>query len=246
MSRDAFCLRPFACFEIAHHSVPRGDVYVCCPDWLPTPIGNMQRQSVAEIWNSPVAQEIRHSVLDGSYRHCRRDACPFLPSRRNAPEVAWLIGAHAAERIVRERRVELDHGPLQVNCAYDRSCTLSCPSCRTGIVVEHRAAGEILAIQAKVRAEALRDARQLSLIGSGDPFGSPFCRSWLLSMRRGEAPRLENIHIHTNGQLWTPSLWQAIPAEVRALIGSTEISIDAAMSATYAVNRRGVIGIQRG
>jgi hypothetical protein len=52
-------------------------------------------------------------------------------------------------------------------------------------------------------------------------------------------PKLERIHLHTNGLLWTQRIWEKIPAETRALIRSATISIDAATPATYAENRRG-------
>jgi hypothetical protein len=33
-----------------------GDVFLCCPGWLDTPIGNIQFQSVRDVWNSEKAQ----------------------------------------------------------------------------------------------------------------------------------------------------------------------------------------------
>lgn len=70
--RSRFCANPFDKLET--HT--RGEVYFCCPAWLPIPIGNLQTQSTEEIWNSPAAQDIRKSILDGSYRYCSRMHCP--------------------------------------------------------------------------------------------------------------------------------------------------------------------------
>ena len=56
----------------------RGEVYVCCQNWLSKPIGNMSGQAVAEIWNGSDAQDIRRSIFDGSFRYCNGDRCPFL------------------------------------------------------------------------------------------------------------------------------------------------------------------------
>jgi len=47
------------------------------------------------------------------------------------------------------------------------------------------------------------------------------------------------IYLHTNGQLWTPKIWDTIPVEIQNLVKGTEISIDAARAQTYIVNRRG-------
>ncbi|HWO43631.1 MAG TPA: hypothetical protein VNO43_17720 [Candidatus Eisenbacteria bacterium] len=52
-------------------------------------------------------------------------------------------------------------------------------------------------------------------------------------------PNLRHIHLHSNGLLWTEAMWRTIPEDIRVLIRSCEISIDAARSDTYAINRRG-------
>jgi hypothetical protein len=61
-----FCSKPFESFEITQIN-GRGGVYLCCPSWLDTPIGNLRFQSVEEIWNGERAQDIRRSILDGSF-----------------------------------------------------------------------------------------------------------------------------------------------------------------------------------
>jgi hypothetical protein len=105
--------------------------------------------------------------------------------------------------------------------------------------VESTRRDEILDIQRKLRDEALPEARLLYITGSGDPFGSPFFRKWLQTLRRSDAPRLEVIHLHTNAVLWTERMWEAMSAEIRASIKHADISIDAATPGTYAINRRG-------
>ena len=133
----------------------------------------------------------------------------------------------------------LPYGPREINCSYDRSCNLSCPSCRTQVIIESRNKQQILTIQDKINDQALKDAEWLCITGSGDPFGSPFFRRWLQTMKRADMPLLTGIHLHTNAQLWTPEMWSTIAADIRELITSAEISIDAARAETYAYNRRG-------
>jgi MoaA/NifB/PqqE/SkfB family radical SAM enzyme len=58
-------------------------------------------------------------------------------------------------------------------------------------------------------------------------------------MKRENLSNLNTIFLHTNGQLWTPRLWNTIPRNVRELITCTEISIDAASPETYSINRGG-------
>lgn len=98
---------------------------------------------------------------------------------------------------------------------------------------------EILSIQRRVSTGMLENVRKLFITGSGDPFGSPYFSRWLRSMKRADMPNLEAIHLHTNALLWTPRAWHHIAAEIRELIRTCGISIDAATAQTYAVNRRG-------
>jgi MoaA/NifB/PqqE/SkfB family radical SAM enzyme len=142
-------------------------------------------------------------------------------------------------QIIRERLTTLPYGPREINCSYDRSCNLSCPSCRTAIIMETDREKEILAIQHKLETEALPTARLLYVTGSGDPFGSPYFRRWLQTMRLEQMPQLEIIHLHSNGLLWNPRMWASVPAHVQRLVKYADISIDAATAETYAVNRRG-------
>lgn len=133
----------------------------------------------------------------------------------------------------------LPYGPKKIICTYDQSCNLSCPSCRMQLIVEREHAQEILDIQRKLQEEALPEAEYLLMAGAGDPFGSPYFRHWLQDIRLQDMPKLQWIHLHTNGLLWTPKMWGSLAEGVRRLIKSAEISIDAATAETYAVNRRG-------
>ena len=141
--------------------------------------------------------------------------------------------------MIRDQLTVLPYGPAELNCSYDRSCNLSCPSCRIELIVETDRKQQILRIQDRLSREALGNARRLDITGSGNPFGSPFFREWLRTMRIEDMPQLRRIHLHSNGQLWTPAVWETIPPPVRRLVTSAEIAIDAARAETYHLNRRG-------
>lgn len=212
---------------------------MCCPSWLDTTVGNLQYQSVDEIWNSKTAQEIRRSILDGSFRYCNGARCPYLQTRTGPVKKIEDVEDEGLKTVIKNKLTILPYGPKKIICTYDQSCNLSCPSCRTKLIVEREHEQEILGIQNKLQEEALKEADFLHITGSGDPFGSPYFRRWLQSMKKQDMPKLEWIHLHSNGLLWTPKMWRSISKEVRQLIKSTEISIDAATAETYAINRRG-------
>jgi len=230
-----FCARPFKRFEVSHG----GQVYMCCKNWLRTPIGDLNTQSVQEIWNGPVARDIRRSIHDGSFEYCSRERCPFLQTATGPVKPVDRLSDPDLQAAAARRLTELPYGPREIDCAYDRSCNLTCPSCRTKLIVETENEKKILELQGKLEREALADAHYLGITGSGDPFGSPYFRRWLQTMRRADMPKLRLINLQTNAMLWTPALWKTIPEDVRALIKGADISIDAASPGTYAVNRRG-------
>lgn len=236
--RRLFCSKPFTWFEVTGFN-RTGEVYLCCPSWLETPVGTLEHQSVQEVWNGPTAQAIRASILDGSYKYCNVERCPFLNDLSGPVQYEDEVTDPELREVIEKQLTVMPYGPKDINCSYDRSCNLSCPSCRTELIVEMKNQKAILAVQQKINDEALSDARMLYITGSGDPFGSPFFRKWLQSMDATAMANLERIHLHSNGQLWTPMMWESIPADVRALIHTAEISIDAAAPETYAQNRRG-------
>jgi len=233
-----FCSKPFEWFEVTQLN-DRGTVYLCCPTWLSVPVGNLRTQSVQEIWNSPAAQELRQSILDGSFRFCDSGKCPYLQTSSGPVTTVHEVEDPDLKRAITDNLTRLPYGPKKVICTYDQSCNLSCPSCRTEIIVEVRHRDEILDIQEKIRSQALKDADYLNITGSGDPFGSPFFRKWLRTMSKAEVPKLERLHLHSNGILWTPRMWSTLSEAIRPMIKSAEISIDAATAETYSINRRG-------
>jgi organic radical activating enzyme len=234
-----FCAQPFTRFEVLGGGGQRGDVFFCCQSWITKSLGNMTEKSVEEVWNGKAARDIRRSILDGSFKYCRADVCPYLQRIDGPVQRVEDVKDEKLLDIIRKELTIVPFGPSDIICCFDQSCNLSCPSCRTNTIMETVHGKAILNIQKRLENEALSDARMLYITGSGDPFGSPFFRRWLQTMSRSAMPKLERIFLHTNGLLWTKRIWESIPSDTRALIRSATISIDAATPQTYAVNRRG-------
>ena len=233
-----FCTKPFKWFEVFSWQ-QIGVVHLCCAGWLEMSIGNLLHQSVDEIWNSLNAHKIRRSILDGSFKYCNRDLCPYLKTI-TGPVLRYKdIKDKELKEVIDEELTILPYGPKAINCSYDRSCNLYCPSCRDHIFIETQNKIQILKIQDKIHKEALKGVHLLYIAGTGDPFGSPYNRKWLQTMKRDDMPNLKEIFLQTNAQLWTKKLWNTIPKDIRKLVKTTEISIDAASPETYAINRRG-------
>jgi hypothetical protein len=228
---DRFCPRPF---EVIETRVNR-DVNTCCEAWMPAAIGSLASASADELWNSSRAQTIRQSVLDGDFRYCSRMFCPKIVSRKLPRRADVDDPVHATT--IRERRTVVPHGPARVLLSHDRSCNISCPSCRCRLIVAAKAQqDELNGLAQTVILPLLRDARLVKVTGSGDPFGSHHFRHVLKRINRREFPNLL-LEIQTNGQLLDGRAWDDL--ELEGLVDSIWISIDAARPATYERLRRG-------
>jgi molybdenum cofactor biosynthesis enzyme MoaA len=230
-----FCPNPFTTLETTH----QGLAYVCCPIWLPTPIGRLDADP-QELWAGPTAQKLRQSIADGSFRYCSRVHCPAITNRslpaRESPLAQDILKSFATTggEIPPPKRIILSH---------DKSCNLSCPSCRAMMVVADKARqAKLDSMIERVIVPLLRGAEQVTITGSGDPFGSNHFRNLIKRITnagaRGsdEFPHLK-IDLQTNGQLWDQRAWQELGLAGR--VHYAQISIDAVTPDTYAFVRRG-------
>jgi pyruvate-formate lyase-activating enzyme len=225
-----FCNSPFTTLETTH----QGLAYVCCPIWLPTPIGKLDSDP-DELWNGEIAQKLRESIIDGSYSYCSRTHCPLIANRALAPrdseESQQIMKSYAADKKVPP--------PKRVVLSHDKSCNLSCPSCRAMLITADKAKQARLdSLIERVIVPLLRNAEAATITGSGDPFGSNHFRNLLkrITSAAGEFPHLK-INLQTNGVLWDRRAWQELGLSGR--VRYAQISIDATQAETYDFVRRG-------
>jgi sulfatase maturation enzyme AslB (radical SAM superfamily) len=235
---DKFCSRPFEFFEINE----AGSVNLCCPSWLPRPAGNLNAQDAWTIWNSARAQEIRRSVLDGDFKHCSRDLCPLIVSD-TLPTRAQALQNPAWREIIDQRKTVLESGPKTINLSNDRSCNLSCPSCRTRRTNYTRGRAYTLRKRLQERlvaaffSEPSHDVFTVNVTGSGDPFASRVFREFLYDLDSSKFPNL-NVSLQTNGTLFNEKTWNKLH-KIHGHIGAVIVSFDAAREETYRITRRG-------
>lgn len=224
-------------FEVAHVAAS-GDVYMCCPPQLPTPIGNLNTGSFEDAWNSPIAQAIRKSILDGDFGFCDHSACPHLVSESGRVKKVEEVNDPFYEKIIAEGITEIPRGPKEIEPAYDFSCNLSCPSCRHELFVARGEPYErAKSIHEKVLNEALHDAERLTVSGQGDPFASRLYRDFLAEFDQEKYPNL-SIWITTNGLLLTPQMWKRIKKSHGA-IDVMHVSMNGASPESFATNQEG-------
>ncbi|WP_114950861.1 SPASM domain-containing protein [Sphingosinicella terrae] len=230
---ERFCPNPFMQFDVLENST-----HLCCASYLLTSAGNLKEADWEQVWNSDRAQQIRESIHDGSYRYCNKTACPRIQSGNVPTHAEQASQSDFWRETIENRATSLPVGPQRVNLAYDRTCNLSCPSCR----VERYAADEATRsaydqLQKRAILPLLKQAQVVFITGSGDPFASKNFRRLMESLTPDEYPDLR-FQVMTNGMLLTPAQWAQFPT----LHGRTKIlkiSIDAATGPTHERLRRG-------
>lgn len=234
--RNKFCHKPWEDFDVQ----PDGDVYMCCKGWLEKPIGNLHQNNLWEIWNSKDAQAIRKSILDGSFRYCNQDVCwPIqkdqLLDRNELPD--------KYREIVDRKWTVLERPPEGFGLLYDRSCNLSCPSCRRELIYfrEGPQYQKALSLHKKLMEDLFSAPHdrpfRMRCSGAGDPFASPIFRDFLFTLKGSDFPNVV-INLTTNGVLFNRAYWDKMSG-IHKNIGWVIVSFDAATAETYAYTRRG-------
>lgn len=209
--------------------------------------------SVMEAFNSSMAQRIRQSILKGDFSFCKKEICPYiqshcLPTRQDIlrkTEVIWNgtnVAAKKYKEILKTRKVT-DIEPTFFQLSYDRSCSLTCPSCRTDkiLITNGEIYNKLLAVQTQILHHIFSKPHNkythLSVSGSGDPCASKLYRDLLFNIDGEKFPNVR-INLQTNGVMFTPNFWQRL-AKLHNNIDTVLISYDAATKETYENIRRG-------
>jgi Iron-sulfur cluster-binding domain len=119
-----FCDAPFRKFE----TLVDGSVAPCCSIWTQKRLGKLDNQNFEDIWNGTEAQEMRASILDGSFRHCHKQRCTYI--MEDALPERDAIADPALREIIDEGKTALATKPNWLFLAHDWTCNLSRPSCR--------------------------------------------------------------------------------------------------------------------
>jgi hypothetical protein len=230
---DRFCETPFDVLDVLD-----GQSHLCCASWLPASVGDLAGEAWQDVWNSDTAQSIRASILDGSFRFCNKTACPKIVDNRLPTKARLASESDRWRDLIGNFRTRLAEAPKRVNLAYDQTCNLSCPSCRTGKVAADSATrARYDALQEDQILPLLREVKLVFITGSGDPFASKNFRTLLDRLGPEDYPDLR-FQVMTNGMLFTPREWERFPA-LHGRTAYLRISLDAATGPTHELLRRG-------
>lgn len=230
------CIQPFKHVEFFHE-----EITLCCPTWLETKIkfDKTGGDYNYDVWNSELVQNIRKSILDGSYSYCSKTECPHLSTLINTEIPSGYFIEKSKLPYIGPDGYKIEDNsyneqtPASINFTYDRSCNLRCPSCRVDTIMAKP--DEVLRIDKVtnfIKTKYSKNARKLAITGSGDPFASKSFRKFLMEFEPSQWPNLDEIYITTNGNLFNRENWNLIK-KTHPYIKMVEISIDAATKDTY-------------
>ena len=150
-----------------------------------------------------------------------------LPSRES-PEAQAVIAAYTSP--------EPPKLPTNVNLSHDKSCNLSCPSCRGDLYLAKKSKqAELDTLTERFVLPLLKDAESVMVTGSGDPFASNHFRNVIKKLTPQAYPNLR-LNLITNGQLCDAKAWAELGLAGR--VDNVHVSVDAATSDTYRFVRR--------
>ncbi|GHU39661.1 hypothetical protein FACS1894190_05300 [Spirochaetia bacterium] len=213
---DKICMYPFNFFGTS----VGGNVSPCCTYWCNYYLfGNLfESHHFEDIWNSESAREFRKSIFDGSYKYCDKMKClpVYIPKEEIMPYLK-LDGTYTKY-------------PSMVKFSHDYSCNVQCITCRDKLNVCPKE--ETIKLDALIDSHfipVLRDAKLVSLDGSGELFASSHCRNLIKKIIK-TYPDIK-FQLHTNGILCDKKNCEKL--ELIDRIDSLLISIHAATQEIY-------------
>ncbi|MCB1614477.1 MAG: hypothetical protein KDI30_00545 [Pseudomonadales bacterium] len=229
--RKMWCRDPFEKFTATEF----GLVNLCCTNWMNASVGSFYQDEFEDVWGSPMAQDIRRSILDGSYQYCNKMACPFLRNQK-LPDIDVVPHPYSRE-VIDGEYLTLPHVyPRNIVLSEDPICNLTCPSCRD----EQKKGDEnkLVHFEEKIFPKLLEGfTADMRICGHGDPFAS---QHYMRLMKRldPKVHKIQNLTILTNGVLFSEKTWNNL-SNLHDYNILMSVSIDAATEKTYDIVRRG-------
>ncbi len=215
------CRRPFGYCDVIS-----GEVYGCCPDFLPVSFGNLRFESFWDCWNSYAARIVRLSILNGTFAFCSRQYCDLFEFEKEEKRLLKPEASYEGSLL---------EYPHTLMVGIDYSCNLQCPSCRKEPCIARGEEREEMDRQAEDLLEhVIPHVRRLWLAGSGEVF---FSRVYKRMLQDERCRKRGNISILSNGTLFDEKVWKSL--EESYPLVEAAISMDGIRDATIEKLRRG-------
>lgn len=128
MYSDNFCILPW----VHMHAFPDGRAYPCCLSLMDHPVGNLKKQTMAEVWNDNPLKNMRKNMLsDKPSKECtkcyEREEMGFFSMRNDQNK---NLGHYISEVDKTNTDGSLDEFKIRYyDIRFSNLCNLSCRSC---------------------------------------------------------------------------------------------------------------------
>ena len=177
-----------------------GDVRIC--GWInDNIIGNLQTETMEQIWNGKKAREIRNQLAKDDYSNCIVDACP------------WLANHTVCDHLVEFDEKNPSQYPIELQLGFEKICNYSCTSCDVSNCMKV-CDWEVAERNYKIIEDRLRPVlpyvKKIGANGCGELFCSKHILK-ILSEWRPIVPVNEiQVTLETNGSLFDEEHWKQI------------------------------------
>lgn len=227
------CPDPFNGISISSN----GDIGMCsCAMWHPTVIGNILDNTLEEMLNSELAQDIRQSVRNGTYEYCDETKCGIIINNKLLHKSE--ISGDYLRQYTDSTAIDF---PKYFYIAGDKICNLSCPSCRNQVISldnysKNKNKNVMELLNQQVFQGTSSDVVSIYVSSEGEMLASPLTLKFLEEFPLNRYPRAE-FWFQSNG-LFFKYRWDRIK-HLANNIFKLSITADSQEKTTYEKLRRG-------
>lgn len=206
----------------------------CCSSWLTNEYFSLDHSGLPGM--SKAAVSLRESVLDGSFKYCRREICKYplidISELDTLDEHEVFIGNKELQQI-REGKFDQNFPITSLTIEADSRCNLACPSCRKEPIFkvqpdwDNRMRLELIRFS-----QVFKSIKKVKFGGYGEFFFSPLYQELLQVLYKLNPSGLREVAIITNGTLITKANFEKL-GPARKLITEINVSIDAGDESTF-------------
>lgn len=187
------------CAHYGYLQLFRNNGDVCACPWTNLPLcGNLVKDDVYHIFHSKAMEQLHESMIDGSYRYCIHDSCPFLANELPLEEYGMWIDT--------DRPPEW---PSKLSISFEQNCNYRCTVCYEKLNHHQGEDEKTLNIIENKLTEVLPHIKNIGGNGRAELFCSPRTLS-ILSKWEPNDPENAEAELETNGSLFDEKNWEKI------------------------------------
>jgi len=235
MQLKSFCNYPWTHFEVNN---PNGDVTMCCDNHIV--LGNVNKQSIREIWNGENYRKIRNDMLTKGANFVCSSECAVLKGFKSYQNLDWykslednsvmFLNAQENDKEISEGKLSLNTMPRWMRFAYSYICNLNCYHCYQKKIRKERINLSDNFIQQVLE---LSPYYQAIFYYGGEPFLYESTKRILNDSQLNSHCRHFFV---TNGMLLDNEIFEILQKKE---IGLISCSLDAATEKNYSILRKG-------